>query len=116
MRQDLHDLAFGGLVHPDLPGLRAREAGAEVMARRKTVHASAHTSLVVPPGYDRALCGELVPVARVRESGVTCRPCLDVAAKTLESAAEIAGSGQGPARRAVSRMRRRAGRGVGGGR
>lgn len=81
---------------------------------RRTVHASAHTMLTVPAGYDRALCGELVPVHRVRETGVTCGPCLDVAAKTLESAAEISGAGRGVAQRAVARARRRAGRRGGG--
>jgi hypothetical protein len=68
---------------------------------------------MVPSGYDRTLCGELAPVHQVRETGVTCAPCLDVAAKTLEAAAEISGTGRGPTRRAVARARRRAHRGGG---
>lgn len=83
---------------------------------RRVVHASAHTSLIVPPGHDRALCGDLVPAHQVSETGVNCRLCLEVAANTLESATEISGASRGAARRAVARAQRRANHTRGGGR
>lgn len=75
---------------------------------RRRVHAPGHTRLVVPAGFDRAACGELVSLAQVSENGVSCRACVEVAARTVESAAELAGHSRGAARRALGRAQRRA--------
>jgi hypothetical protein len=88
VRPDVHDIAVGGLVHPDLPGLRAgpeSREGTVVMARR-IVHEWARTRERVPTGYRKALCGLLVPRRDARKSGVSCTLCQTVKANTTLSA------------------------------